>query len=671
MSTLRFEKIEILGADLGLCNPLPDFNRKGDVHDNYEITERVTEDERKNLGKGKIHTILPYQMQDDYNRERKMQTFNAAILENDKIKAVFLPELGGRLWSLYHKIEKRDLVYENPIFQPANLALRNAWFAGGVEWNIGMIGHTPFTCSKMFTEEITDTAGDKVLRMYEYERIRDITYSVDAKLPEDSDVLYIKITVENTSNQDTFMYWWSNIAIAETDKTRVVIPADEAYKYSYEGDRGLFDVVPIPMQDDIDISYPTHFNRSCDMFFRINENRRKWIAALEDDGRGLLQFSTNRLIGRKLFMWGQGQGGKNWNTWLCGEGQAYAEIQAGLARTQLEHFPMLAGEKITWVEGYSLAKCDKNVVTTTDWHELQDEVEKCLNTYVPVDSYEETLTNIFKPDASVKIISDASGWGSLENMSRSARGMNPISTYMSFPETSLDENQKQWEMLLKDGVFPDRNPADMPIGYMIAPHWAKLLEDSINCGKSKNWHAYYHLGVMKYAAGDMDEAKKAFFESLKISETAWAYRNLSLIFKNEDKDLKKAEENMLAAVKLCNTCKALIINCGEVLLASKGFDKWIEVYKNLPDVLKNNGRIKLYLANAYFELENYDMAKQILDSGFEMYDNKEGEVSISDLWFKLHKKIVEKETGITDDEELTKLVDEKYPLPKHLDFRMK
>ena len=48
------------------------------------------------------------------------------------------------------------------MFQPGNLALRNAWFSGGVEWNIGMIGHTPFTMEPMFVNTLTDDDGNPV-----------------------------------------------------------------------------------------------------------------------------------------------------------------------------------------------------------------------------------------------------------------------------------------------------------------------------------------------------------------------------------------------------------------------------------------------------------------------------------------------------------------------------
>jgi hypothetical protein len=59
--------------------------------------------------------------------------------------------LGGKLASIYDKQEQRELLFDNPVFQPANLAVLNAWFSGGIEWNGLIPGHTPFTCSSVFT----------------------------------------------------------------------------------------------------------------------------------------------------------------------------------------------------------------------------------------------------------------------------------------------------------------------------------------------------------------------------------------------------------------------------------------------------------------------------------------------------------------------------------------
>ena len=58
----------------------------------------------------------------------------------------------------------------------------------------------------------------------------------------------------------------------------------------------------------------------------------------------------------------------------------------------------------------------------------------------------------------------------------------------------------------------------------------------------------------------------------------------------------------------------------------------------------------------------------LLKYGFEMPDMKEADTDLSDLWRELYGNLISKETGITDEAELDKLVEEKYPLGV-LDFR--
>lgn len=75
---------------------------------------------------------LPYRMQDRYTRSDKPVSLPALVLENEHLKATLLPTMGGRLWSLFDKDEGRELLFENPALRIANLAIRNAWFSGGV-----------------------------------------------------------------------------------------------------------------------------------------------------------------------------------------------------------------------------------------------------------------------------------------------------------------------------------------------------------------------------------------------------------------------------------------------------------------------------------------------------------------------------------------------------------
>ena len=203
IKSLRLEDYIMPAADLGELNPMPDINNVSYIHATFNVADSLSAEEKKNIGKGKIDTIIPYLLRDGYNRELKERAFKSVVLENDFLKATFLPEVGGRLWSLYDKIEKRELLYVNKIFQPGNLAIRNAWFSGGIEFNVGIRGHNPLTCEPMFVTFSKDKDGEDVLSLYEYERKRGLVYSINARLKEDR--LLLTTIVENLSDSPQYM----------------------------------------------------------------------------------------------------------------------------------------------------------------------------------------------------------------------------------------------------------------------------------------------------------------------------------------------------------------------------------------------------------------------------------------------------------------------------------
>ena len=97
-------------ADMGKENPLPDIKNISYIHAKIETTPAIPARHRTYINQGMIQTMLPYLQQDGYNRERAMKTYSSVVVENEFLKAVFLPELGGRLWSLVDKTENRELL---------------------------------------------------------------------------------------------------------------------------------------------------------------------------------------------------------------------------------------------------------------------------------------------------------------------------------------------------------------------------------------------------------------------------------------------------------------------------------------------------------------------------------------------------------------------------------
>lgn len=669
MSKCYVEPYVIPSANMGKENPLPDIKNNAYIHAKIEVTENISAEDKKHIGDGMIPTMLPYFEQNGYDRNRADKIYNAVVLENEFLKATFLPELGGRLWSLIDKKTGIDLLYCNPVFQPGNLALRNAWFSGGVEFNVSIKGHNPLTCDSLFARKIKMQDGTIGARFYEYERIRGVAYGFDAWLPDDSKMLYIRPRIENRTGEEIWMYWWSNIAVPETAETRVVVPTTESFINYFGNNHYVLDASSIPNALDTDVSYPNNMKRSLDFFYRIPDEEQKWITAVDKNGYGLLQCSTKELKGRKLFVWGKGAGGKNWNNFLSnGENSGYIEIQAGIARTQLEHIPMPANDVWSWVEGYG-AFSGKADAMHGEWSGAIKEVEAAIDTTFNGNMEGELSTLKELAATPLEFFNIGSGWGALENSRRVAEGEQSLSKdFFEFPDFSLTEAQREWIHLLEKGSLAERRTEDAPIGYLVDESWLERLEKALENPGNRNWYSYMQLGVMRYANGKLDEARAAFQKSLEYKNNAWSNRNLAMLWRNEYQNTEKAVEYITESLKLQNNCRGIWLEAATTYLRAEKPELWISAFENAPEKFKNDGRLALYYASALMKQGRYEEATKILNPDFEMPDMKEADTDLSDLWCELYGNIISKETGVTDEAELDKLVEEKYPLGK-LDFR--
>ena len=666
---IKYEKITIPAASMGDINPLADIGNIEYIHAGYEVTENISESERERIGKGMIHSILPYTIEDNFDRVRKEREFDAAILENEYLRATFIPSLGARLWSLYDKEKERELLYVNHVFQPANLAIRNAWFAGGVEFNVGIKGHNPLTCDPYFAR-IAKTADEReVLQMYEYERIRGLVFGIQAYLPEGSKVLYIKDTVENVGKNEAWSYWWSNIAVPETPGTRVLVPTTRSYLSTYDEGHYVLDKVNVPYLQNKDVSYPTNLCRSLDFFYEIPENEtERWVAAINGDGYGLAQFSTREMLGRKMFLWGQSQGGRNWTRFLSdgSSGAGYIEIQAGRAYTQLEHVPMKPGEKWSFTEGYTGISCNKDIAHSTDWQKATNEAAAKIRENLGAKDIDLTLRNAVPTEfISFDLLSLGSPFGALEELER---GEKFTDTYDFYTE-SLNIASLDFERLVRDGYLPERAPKSFPTSYVSGNEWYQRLLKSAKTPNGDHWFTYYHLGVVAYQLKNLDDAKAHFMHSNSLTENAWSTRNLALIDLHS-KNTESAARLMTKAIELCPECVNLYPDAMKCYLADKQYQKAVDCFNSAPENVRSRGRMQLLLSVAYMKLEKYTDAARYINPDFRMDDMREGEISLSHVWSELYTAILKKDNPEMSEYELVSLQKEKYPLPSHLDFRM-
>ncbi len=84
---------------------------------------------------GSSGSVYPYGVIDSISDHQIEQTYQAVYIENDYIKIMLLPELGGRIHRAYDKMKKRDFIYYNEVVKPALVGLLGPWISGGIEFN--------------------------------------------------------------------------------------------------------------------------------------------------------------------------------------------------------------------------------------------------------------------------------------------------------------------------------------------------------------------------------------------------------------------------------------------------------------------------------------------------------------------------------------------------------
>ena len=631
--------IRLLAGDVGPQSPIPPFSglqRLPDPSSSPDLPPEM----RGRIAYGRLANPLPYALQNGYSRELRLRDISALRLTNGRLEGVVLPGSGGRLWSLRDVVAGRDLVFANSRLQFANFALTDAWFAGGIEWNLGSTGHSATTSRPVFAGSVLSNRGT-ALRIWEWERTRDLVFSVDLLMPADRPLLLAFVRVRNPDPEPKPLYWWTNIAAPEEPGVRVLAPAARAWRTGYDGSIA-FVGVPFAADDPAtDVSYPLPAQRAADYFFQVLPESRPWIAAVQADGRGLVQTSTAQLTGRKLFCWGTAAGGRHWQEWLCGPGFRYLEIQAGLATTQLEHLRLEGSAEISWAEAFAPIEVAPEVVHGP-WTDALAEVAELLARTVPdqeLDEWHRWWRVEVAHEAPHQMMA-GSGAGEAELV---VRGEDPDGQPGTPFGQPLSDGFRHLVTLARTGeIDQDAAGADVLVP-PITDRWDVALDRAAD-----GWWGRLMKAIRSHARGDVEEARLDYLRSDQLRSTPWAARGLALLAASSD-DQVRAAELYARAVAQAPTCLPLLVEATDHLLAVGRPAACLAMIDAAPHQLAVHGRLVLQRARALLADGQATAARALLEAGIEVPDLREGE-TLGELW-----------RGAFGDQ----------PLPYNYDFRMR
>src|SRR5665213_1425391 len=348
----------------------------------------------KRVYQGSSGRIYPLPVTDSIETESRPRDWSAVHIENEFLRLMILPELGGRIHRAQDKTNGYDFIYYQPVIKPALVGLAGPWASGGIEFNWPQ-HHRPSTFMPADVAIEEHAGGAKTVWLSEHDPMARMKGMHGVRLhPGKSYIELVARAYNRTPDVQTFL-WWANVATRAHEHYQSFLPPDAVFVAdhakraisSFPLCRGRYygvdyaararDGVPL---EEAPRQFPPNNDRAGHRappgpapLYRPND--LSWYANIpvptsymclgskEDfsggyDHRaraGLIHIADHRISpGKKQWTWGNAEFGYAWDRNLTdpdenGEYRPYIELMGGVYTDNQPDFSFLQpGETRTW-----------------------------------------------------------------------------------------------------------------------------------------------------------------------------------------------------------------------------------------------------------------------------------------------------------------------------------
>lgn len=324
---------------------------------------------------GSSGAVYPYGVTDTLTGEKVMKTYQALFLENDFLKIMLLPELGGRVHRAWDKIKQRDFVYYNEVVKPALVGLLGPWISGGIEFNWPQ-HHRPTTFMPVdFTVQAHEN-GAQTVWMGEVEPMRGLQVMTGFTLYPDKALLEISAKIYNGNPTPRHFLWWANPAVTGGDGHQSVFPPDVTAVF----DHGKRDVSSFPIATGtyykVDYSAGVDISRYKNIpvptSYMADKSDYDFVGAYDHEQQGgLLHIADHHVSpGKKQWTWGNCEFGRAWDRNLTDNNGPYIELMTGVFTDNQPDF--------TWLDAYEEKCFVQNFLPYSDLGTVQNASEQAV-----------------------------------------------------------------------------------------------------------------------------------------------------------------------------------------------------------------------------------------------------------------------------------------------------
>lgn len=283
------------------------------------------------------------------DREHRVdKEYTAVRLENDYVRVVILPEIGGRIYSATDKTTGYDFFYKQHVIKPALIGVLGSWISGGVEFNWPFHHRASGYMPCDFTvEECAD--GSAICHLSEHDPIDRMKGMVSIVLRPEESFFETRMRLYNRTDVPHSFLWWENAAVPVNESYQIFFPQDVTYvNFHYLKSRISYPVAGngvfngIPMKEPRDISYHKNTREATSYFASASDY--DFFGGYDHGKRcGVVHVGDHHVSpGKKMFTWAYGQLSKSWENALTDTDGQYAELMAGSYSDNQPDFSWLA-----------------------------------------------------------------------------------------------------------------------------------------------------------------------------------------------------------------------------------------------------------------------------------------------------------------------------------------
>lgn len=290
------------------------------------------------------HHVYPYTMLDNLTDHLTPKTYRAIYLENAYLKLTILPQLGGHLYSIYDKVDHREVLYRNHVVKYGLIGPRGAWVSGGIEFSFPY-AHSMLTVSPVESTLLHNADGSATAIVGALDRVSNMHWEIALTLRPDSARVEQRVTLFNPTPMKHLYLFWANAAVKATPDMQYIYPMRETIS-----DDPYAVVRSWPVWQGVDESWYKNDPSALAIFARQSHRNFFGVYYHKSDWGVVHAANFRQDPGKKVWTWGTAGSGMIWAHILSDHDGPYSEIQSGRFATQGYREFMPPHRVETWTE---------------------------------------------------------------------------------------------------------------------------------------------------------------------------------------------------------------------------------------------------------------------------------------------------------------------------------